>query len=105
MSDQARKDWNAKVGSNATFTSLEVTQILGDWDDEIKSLEESYEADAKDDKDRIEELKDQVAELQQPKWGNCVRGCPPSYLDVAGFCSPACKLGAPRGEFVTMKVA
>lgn len=37
----------------------------------------------------------------RPPWGNCLRGCPPSYLDREGFCSPACKLGAPRGEYVT----
>lgn len=36
-----------------------------------------------------------------PEWGNCIRGCPPSYLDREGFCSPACHVGAPRGEFVT----
>lgn len=34
-------------------------------------------------------------------WGNCRRGCPPAYLDNKGFCSPACHMGAPRGEFVT----
>jgi hypothetical protein len=37
-----------------------------------------------------------------PVWGNCRRGCPPSYLDQDGYCSPACHLGAPRGEFVTI---
>lgn len=36
-----------------------------------------------------------------PRWGNCMRGCPPAFLNEAGFCSPACVLGAPRGEFVT----
>jgi hypothetical protein len=35
------------------------------------------------------------------RWGNCRRGCPPSYVDGAGYCSPACHVGAPRGEFVT----
>jgi hypothetical protein len=37
-----------------------------------------------------------------PRWGNCRRGCPPSYLDRYGYCSPACHVGAPRGEFVTL---
>ena len=36
------------------------------------------------------------------EWGHCRRGCPPSYLDEDGFCSPACHVGAPRGEFVTL---
>jgi len=34
-------------------------------------------------------------------WGNCKRGCAPAYLDKDGFCSPACAMGAPKGEFVT----
>lgn len=38
----------------------------------------------------------------RPPWGNCLRGCPPAYLDKEGFCSPACKLGFPRGEYVTL---
>ena len=37
---------------------------------------------------------------RHPQWGNCKRGCPPAYL-LNGFCSPACELGMPRGEFVT----
>jgi len=51
----------------------------------------------------IDELEEAREELKQPpEWGNCKRGCPPAYLDREGFCSPACKLGAPRGEFVTV---
>lgn len=48
----------------------------------------------------LEEAREELA--QPPKWGNCKRGCPPAYLSRDGFCSPACKLGAPRGEFVTL---
>ena len=36
------------------------------------------------------------------EWGNCRRGCPPSYLDTHGYCSPACRLGAPRGNYITI---
>jgi hypothetical protein len=39
------------------------------------------------------------------KWGNCKRGCPPAYLDEDDFCSPACKMGAPRGQYVTVTAA
>ena len=51
----------------------------------------------------IEELEEAREELKQPpEWGNCRRGCSPAYLDREGFCSPACAMGAPRGEFVTV---
>ncbi len=53
----------------------------------------------------LRELEDARWELKQPpEWGNCKRGCPPSYLDQEGFCSPACARGAPKGEFVTVGV-
>jgi len=51
-------------------------------------------------------LKQQLHDLMfvpATKWGNCRRGCEPAYLDKDGFCSPACKLGAPRGKFVTVR--
>jgi hypothetical protein len=63
--------------------------------EEIEKLEDELLAA----EERIEELKAELA--QPPKWGNCRRGCPESYLDREGFCSPACKLGAPRGKWVT----
>lgn len=51
-----------------------------------------------------QELEDARLELKTPpEWGNCRRGCPPAYLSRDGFCSPACALGAPRGEFVTIR--
>lgn len=51
----------------------------------------------------IDELEEARMELKQPpEWGNCRRGCPPAFLDRDGYCSPACALGAPRGEFVTL---
>lgn len=50
------------------------------------------------------ELEDAREELKRDvTWGNCRRGCPPAYLNRNGYCSPACELGAPRGEFVTVK--
>jgi len=60
---------------------------------------------------QVEDLQDKLetttAELDEanrllakpPEWGNCRRGCPPAYLDRDRYCSPACKLGQPRGEF------
>jgi hypothetical protein len=60
----------------------------------------------------IDQLKREVADLKwrlhnmkftpATEWGNCRRGCPESYLDAKGFCSPACAMGAPKGEFVTV---
>lgn len=51
----------------------------------------------------LKELDEARYELAQPpEWGNCRRGCAAAYLDRDGFCSPACKMGAPRGEFVTV---
>lgn len=47
------------------------------------------------------ELREQMF-VPATEWGNCRRGCPPSYLDAGGFCSPACAMGAPRGEFYTV---
>ena len=60
--------------------------------------------------DEIDRLNDRLdtalneleeARLASPEWGNCKRGCAPAYLDENGFCSPACAMGAPKGEFVT----
>ena len=48
----------------------------------------------------LDEARNQLA--RHPQWGNCKRGCPPAYL-LNEFCSPACELGMPRGEFVTME--
>jgi hypothetical protein len=56
-------------------------------------------------KERIRQLEKEINDLETDAllpWGPCRRGCPPSYLDSEGYCSPACALGAPRGEFVTL---
>lgn len=51
----------------------------------------------------LNELEEARVELKlPPEWGNCRRGCAPSYLDKAGYCSPACHRGAPKGKFVTV---
>lgn len=47
----------------------------------------------------LDEARNQLR--RHPQWGNCKRGCAPAYL-LDGFCSPACAMGAPRGEFVTL---
>jgi hypothetical protein len=36
-------------------------------------------------------------ERLKPEWGNCKRGCVPSYLDADGYCSPQCAQGGRRG--------
>ena len=71
-------------------------------EDKISDLETVANLDCPD----CEGKEKEIAELenQLPEWGNCRRGCPPAYL-VEGFCSPACKMGAPRGEYVTVKAA
>jgi len=73
-------------------------------------FDEADEAQSKRDMKKakdvlVQELEDARLELKQPpEWGHCRRGCAPSYLDRAGFCSPACHLGAPKGKFVTVGV-
>jgi hypothetical protein len=63
--------------------------------EQIENLKESLET-------TTGELEDARLELKEPpEWGNCRRGCPASYLDRDGFCSPACVVGAPRGQYVT----
>jgi hypothetical protein len=46
----------------------------------------------------LEELVDQDQEPPSVEWGNCRRGCVPSYLDEEGYCSPACDRGQKKGE-------
>jgi hypothetical protein len=46
----------------------------------------------------LEELEDATFPSEELTWGNCKRGCVPSYLNEKGFCSPACERGAKRGE-------
>lgn len=53
--------------------------------------------------DQINDLVKELEEAQEAKtipaeWGNCKRGCIPSYLNENGFCSPACERGQRRGE-------
>lgn len=70
--------------------------------------------DVMDDVTTIEELEVRIEDLEaelkvaehaakHPSWGDCKRGCLPSYLDREGFCSPACHVGAPRGQYVTLR--
>jgi hypothetical protein len=75
---------------------LSMEQVIECWELDLDAAEESLET-------TTNELEDaRLALAEPPEWGNCRRGCAPAYLDRAGFCSPACKLGAPRGEFVTI---
>lgn len=83
--------------------------------DAVEGLYSACERDVDKLETKITSLEEQVTDLEdaneriqeryaRPEWGNCCRGCPPSYLDREGFCSPACHVGAPRGEFVTLAV-
>lgn len=69
-------------------------------EEKISGLEILLDDDCPDCDAREKEI--YALESRLPEWGNCARGCPPAYL-VGGFCSPACALGAPRGEFVTVR--
>lgn len=66
-----------------------------DWQAKHDKLKERLET-------TLQELEDaRLALARPPEWGNCRRGCTPAYLDRAGFCSPACHWGAPKGRYVT----
>jgi len=86
------KNWRDKP----QVLAAEMEDLLDAWSDDLDDKDESIETTTAE----LEEARIEAA--QPPEWGNCKRGCPPAYLDREGFCSPACKLGAPRGEFVTL---
>lgn len=98
----ARRGYRTKYEDN-TLTLGDIEDMLNAWDKDIEDLELSADAAAEKDSDKINELEEKLEERRAgPEWGNCKRGCPPSYLDRDGYCSPACKLGFPRGEYVTV---
>lgn len=95
MSGPRYKDWlnDYELGQLAISRMDELFEA---WSDDLDDKDESLETTR-------QELEDARLEAAKPpEWGNCKRGCPPAYIDSEGFCSPACKLGAPRGEFVTL---
>lgn len=67
----------------------------------VADLESDADADCAECSVKDKQIDSLKSQLGAYEWGNCRRGCPSAYL-VDGFCSPACKLGAPRGEFVTV---
>lgn len=90
-------------------------RTLEQWQDYVDSREFKHNRDDNEPKtlhEAIDDLHDTVEELlsdfeeameSQCVWGNCRRGCHPSYLDSEGYCSPACHMGAPRGKYYTVK--
>lgn len=82
--------------SGLRLTRDDADSLFDTWESEIERAEEVSST-------TMHELEDARLELSKgPSWGNCRCGCPPSYLDRDGFCSPACHLGAPRGRYVTL---
>lgn len=91
MSRPRINDWRGKL----SLTTEQMEELYEAWRDDIDDKDESLETTR-------QELEDERVESKKPpEWGSCRRGCAPAYLDRDRFCSPACKLGAPRGEFVT----
>lgn len=68
---------------------------------ELQVRVEELEGQLENTRDELQEAREALA--LPPAWGDCRRGCPPAFLDREGFCSPACVLGAPRGQYVTVK--
>lgn len=104
---RTREAWH-RVIKDGDYKISDLMRLMEDWRDAETDAAEEHEKklDALSDKlheaeEESEDLKEQMAEAS-PEWGNCKRGCPPSYLDHEGFCSPACSLGHPRGEYVTL---
>lgn len=91
MSRPRVNDWKGKID----LTSNQMEELYEAWSDDLEDARESLET-------TTQELEDARTEAAAPpEWGGCRRGCPPSYLNPEGYCSPACVLGAPRGEYVT----
>lgn len=65
-----------------------------EWVEEL----ETDEPEASDVKDILRDWKvaEDEALAREPEYGNCIRGCLPSYLNNNGFCSPNCELGYSR---------
>jgi|SRR5579859_4647140 len=79
--------------NNGELKEQDITFILDAWDAEVGEAKQELQVVTQDLYD----------EQQAPvEWGNCKRGCPPAYLNKKGYCSPACEMGAPRGQFVTL---
>lgn len=81
--------------------------------DAVEGLYSACERDVEELEIKVLKLEEQVTELEgqveavreryaSPEWGNCRRGCASSYINSLGYCSRACELGYPRGEFVTV---
>lgn len=89
--------WREKL-ADKTLALADFESALDEWDVQINKLEDDNQVD----KDRIEDLQLQLEKQSAGSWGTCRRGCPPAYLNAGGYCSPACQLGSPRGEFITL---
>lgn len=95
------QEWRAQFNKTGTLNDLQIDSLIKDYD----KKEHDYVTQSKelsDLEDKKEDLEEILANCDTPEWGNCRRGCDPSYLDSAGFCSPACAVGSPtKGQFYT----
>ncbi len=77
--------------------------------DAVEGLYSACERDVEKLETKVADLEAELEDMKElhdnPEWGNCRRGCPPAFINSHGFCSPACAMGAPRGEFVTVGVS
>jgi len=74
---------------------------------EIERLRDELATTAREAQEFSQELNVLQADYKElekrpPEWGNCRRGCEPSYLDTEGFCSPSCAMGGQRGEYYSV---
>jgi hypothetical protein len=68
--------------------------------EDVTTLQVEIESLQDENKRLEEELL--AAQLEEPRWGGCRAGHDGEfYLNKFDYCSPACALGAPRGEYVT----
>lgn len=103
---RTRQAWATAI-EDGDYRISDLSVLMGDWEGSEEEAANRHGKELEARAEELHEVKEARDSLQAqlaggPEWGNCRRGCPPSYLDQEGFCSPACRLGFPRGEYVTL---